>query len=215
MSSPALTTNLLLTTIPKLKSTGLNWTVFLMWFQDMLKARGFWGHFDGSTVCPALSKPPKPEEEATLAQWNKNKQTAKSLLIQHIPDSTLICVHSKVLVKESWDAIIVKYTQKGAYSQTNLKQKFLEMKCSAKANVCSFMDQLCTEREKLATYGVVISTKDFCSTIISSLPPSLATFASAFLASALLVCGSNSKLVEVDPNMLILLIVKESDKHAA
>jgi hypothetical protein len=177
--------------------------------------KGFWGHFDGSAVCPALSKPPEPKEEAALALWNKNKCTAKSLLTQHIPNSTLICIHGKVLVKEHWDAIVVKYTQKGAYSQTDLKQKFLAMKCSEKANVCMFMHQLHTEHEKLASYSVVISTEDFCSTIISSLPPSLATFASALLASASLICGSNGKPAEVDPDVLILLIVKESDRHVA
>jgi hypothetical protein len=215
MSSPALTTNLLPTTVPKLESTRLNWTVFSMRFQDALKAKGFWGHFDGSADCPALSKPPKPEEEVALTLWNKNKHTAKSLLTQHIPDSTLIHIHGKVLVKECWDAIVVKYTQKGAYSQTDLKQKFLAMKCSEKANVHTFMDQLRTERKKLASYGVVISTEDFRSTIISSLPPSLATFASALLASTSLVHGSNGKPAEVNPNVLILLIVKESDRHEA
>ena len=47
-----------------------------------------------------------------------------------------------------------------------------------------FLDGLWVERERLASVGVDIDAKDYCSTIISSLPFALANFASSQLASA-------------------------------
>jgi len=73
-------------------------------------------------------------------------------------------IRSKTTVEERWRAIQKEYTEKGAYAQTELRQKFLETKCGDKANVRDFLDSR--------------------STILSSLPIALANFASAQLAAA-------------------------------
>src|SRR5437016_5274464 len=89
--------------IPKLDSTGLNWAIFSVRFQDAVEAKGFWGHFDGSDPRPVISAATTAAEgnedsQAKLAedlatkqlQWDKNERSAKSLLTQKIPDSTLM-----------------------------------------------------------------------------------------------------------------------------
>ena len=38
--------------VPKLNTSGLNWAIFSLRFQDTVEAKGFWGHFDGTTPCP-------------------------------------------------------------------------------------------------------------------------------------------------------------------
>ncbi|KAF9458765.1 hypothetical protein BDZ94DRAFT_1150592, partial [Collybia nuda] len=111
-SSHSLTMDVLSSTVPKLEATGLNWTVFNMRFKDALEAKGYWGHFNGSLPCPKLDPSPLADETAAHVLWTKNERIAKSLLTQKIPDSTLILVHSKVLVKDCWDAIVAEYTQK-------------------------------------------------------------------------------------------------------
>ena len=70
-------------------------------------------------------------EELTVAQkqWDKDKLSAKLLLTQKIPDSTLMCIHIKKTVHEHWEAIASEYTKKGAYAQTNLHKEFLKSKC--------------------------------------------------------------------------------------
>lgn len=40
------------------------------------------------------------------------------MLTHKIPDSTLMLVHAKTTVQESWEAIVKEYTDKGAYAQT-------------------------------------------------------------------------------------------------
>src|SRR6266567_3373762 len=87
-------------------------------------------------------------------QWDKNERFAKSLLTQKIPDSTLMRVHSKKTIKERWDAIVVEYTLKGAYAQTDMRQKFMDMRCADKGNVREFLDNLQVKQEELALVGV-------------------------------------------------------------
>jgi hypothetical protein len=93
-----------------------------------------------------------------------------SFLQSRIPESTLIRVHSKDSLKDRWDLIVKEYTQKGAFSQAELRSRFMDSKCPEKGNVREFLDELRVEKEKLATYGVVIDDKDYRSTIITSLP---------------------------------------------
>src|SRR5438270_13186378 len=75
--------------VPKLDATSVNWVIFSVCFQDAVEAKSFWGHFNGTSTCPALSNPLKTDETAAKTQWKKNKQSAKSLLTQKIPDSML------------------------------------------------------------------------------------------------------------------------------
>ena len=97
--------------IPKLDATGLNWAIFSVHFEDVIQAKGFWGHFDGTSLClQALpvkatdvdgnesTSPPSADELATVEQWEKDEQSAKSLLTQKIPNSTLMRVHNKCTI---------------------------------------------------------------------------------------------------------------------
>ena len=63
----------------------------------------------------------------------------------------------------------------------------MDSKCPEEGSVREFLDELRVEKEKLATYGVVIDDKDYRSTIITSLPYHLSNFASSLLANARLV----------------------------
>jgi len=45
--------------VPKLDTSGLNWAVFSLRFQDAVEAKGYWGHFDGTSERPIA---PKPED---------------------------------------------------------------------------------------------------------------------------------------------------------
>ena len=38
--------------IPKLDSTGTNWAIFEIHFWDVIEAKRFWGHFDGTSPQP-------------------------------------------------------------------------------------------------------------------------------------------------------------------
>jgi hypothetical protein len=111
--------------VPKLDASGLNWAIFAVRFEDAVEAKGFWTHFDGTGPRPTAAavsvvggdgtttvKPPSDAELAAIDQWDKDERSAKSLLTQKIPDSTLMRIHNKRTVKERWDAIVTEYTEK-------------------------------------------------------------------------------------------------------
>jgi hypothetical protein len=197
--------------IPKLDATGMNWAIFCVRFQDAVEAKGFWDHFDGSSPRPGAADDAKPtaEEKAAHKLWDKDEMSAKSLLTQKIPDSTLMRVHGKPTVHARWEAIKKEYTEKGAYAQTDMRVRFLDMRCPDKANVHEFLDSLCVKREELASVGVKIDEKDYQSTILSSLPSALANFASIQLAAARMYALTQT----IDPDILISLISEEFERQ--
>ena len=130
------------TSVPKLEASGLNWAIFLVRFRDAVDAKGFWGHFDGTTLVPDLSTPPTKAETAAKVQWEKDERSARSLLTQKLPDSTLMKVHMKTTVRERWEAVVKEYTEKGVYVQTDMRAKFLASRCPKKGNVRDFLEEL-------------------------------------------------------------------------
>ena len=74
-----------------------------------------------------------------------------------------------------------------------------------KGIVQEFLDNLQVKQEELASVGVDINEKDYWSTIISSLPYSLANFASSQLAAAWMFTISKT----IAPDSLISLISEE------
>jgi hypothetical protein len=84
------TTNILLSSVPKLFIMDLNWTAFSIRFKEAIEAKGFWGHFDGISLKPNVNSPPGAGEQEALNQWMKDERSTKALLTHHMPDSTLI-----------------------------------------------------------------------------------------------------------------------------
>src|SRR5882762_813226 len=141
MSTPSVTTTSLSDTlpssIPKLDASGINWAIFSVRFQDAIEAKGFWNHFDGSSLRPEQTYTPvvtandgtttggaevTPADELTKLQlqWDKDERSAKSLLTQKIPDSTLMRIHTKKTVVDRWNSIVTEYTEKGSYADAPL-----------------------------------------------------------------------------------------------
>lgn len=64
--------------VPRLDSSGKNWAIFSIRFQDAVEAKGFWGHFDGTEPCPqpATKDRPTPDESAACCVYEaKSAQT--------------------------------------------------------------------------------------------------------------------------------------------
>ena len=108
-----------------------------------------------------------------------------------------------------WAEIIREYTEKGMMTQTDLRTRFLESKCSEKSDVRAFLDSLCVKREELVQAGVQIDEKDYRSTIIKSLPFHLSNFTSSQLTAARLFSPTKT----IDPNLLISVISEEYDRN--
>ena len=116
-------------TVPKLDAEGDNWAIFYVCFMDAVEAKGFWSHFDGLLSPSVTTATSSDTEKTALAQWEKDERSAKTLLTQRLPDSTVMEIHSKKTVKERWEAVVKEYTVKGAYAQMEMRAKFLTSRC--------------------------------------------------------------------------------------
>ena len=67
---------------------------------DAVEAKGSWGHFDGTSTLPVTTTNSSAADIAVKNQWEKDERSAKMLLTQRLPDSTVMEVHSKKTVKE-------------------------------------------------------------------------------------------------------------------
>ena len=198
--------------VPKLDASGSNWAIFVFRFQDAVEAKGFWGHLDGTVSRPIAADPSAPTttETAAINQWDKDERSAKSLLTQKLPDSTVVMVHGKVTVKERWEAVVKEFSKKSAYAQADMRAKFMAMRCPDKGNPREFLEGLRVKKEELAQAGVEVDEKDYFSIIISSLPYSLSNFASSQLAAAQYLSDK-----KISPDDLLSMLLEESDRQRA
>jgi len=195
-------------TVPKLDAEGDNWAIFLVRFMDAVEAKGFWGHFDGSSSPPVTTTTSSDAEKTALTQWEKDERSAKTLLTQRLPDSTVMEIHSKKTVKERWEAVVKEYTVKGVYAQTEMRAKFLTSRCSEKGNAKDFLRGLRLKKEELAQVGVKISDEDYLSTIISSLPDALSNFASMQMSWTL-----QQTQQSMDASTLMTMLLQEAERQ--
>ena len=117
-------------------------------------------------------------------------------------------IHSKKTVKEHWEAVVREYMVKGVYAQTEIRVKFLLMRCPEKGNTKEFLRGLRLKREELVQVGVKISNEEYLSTIISSLPDPLANFTSLQMSWAL---QHTSK--PIDANTLMTMLLQEAKRQ--
>ena len=120
---------------------------------DAVEAKGFWGHFNGTMLKPMLSSAPTDKEIKAKNQWDKDERSAKTLLAQKLPDSTVMEIHLKRTVKEQWEAVVKEYTQKGVYMQMELRAKFLTLRCPEKDNAKDFLRGLQLKKGGIGASG--------------------------------------------------------------
>src|ERR1700678_2281432 len=194
--------------VPKLDAEGDNWAIFLVRFMDAVEAKGFWGHFDGTSTLPVTTSASSTAEIAAKTQWEKDERSAKTLLTQKLPDSTVMEIHTKKSVKERWEAVVKEYTVKGAYAQTEMRAKLLTSRCPERGNAKDFLRGLRLKKEELAQVGVKISDKDYSSTIISSLPDALSNFASMQMSWTL-----QQTQQPMDASTLMTMLLQEAERQ--
>ena len=97
---------------------------------------------------------------------------------------------------------------KGVHAQTEIRAKFLMMRCPEKGNAKEFLRALHLKKEELAQVGVKISDEEYLSTIISSLPDVLANFMLMQMAWTL-----QSTLKSMDAGTLMTMLLQEAERQ--
>src|SRR6266702_5224711 len=210
---PAAMSDPLPTSIPCLKPNGSNWAIFSMHFQEAMEANQKWGHFDGTTPCPAPAdaNTPTDAELKVVVNWNQDETVAKYLLSQRLPNSTAVHLQALVSAKQCWDKVKTEFSMKSQYTEMDLLTAFSKMRCPRRGDVCTFLGQMHVKCEELAAVGVTMTEKEYHSAIIKSIPDEMSKFASRLLTAAHVLSPTKS----IDQDVLIDHISEEADCLAA
>ena len=117
--------------------------------------KGFWNHFDGSSVRPEQEFTkfvtavdgtatggtkiiPADKLTALQRQWDKDEHSAKSLLTQKLPDSTLMRIHTKRTFLKGGTLSLTNTPRKDCTHRQTLDKSFLSSNAHPKAMYKSF-----------------------------------------------------------------------------
>jgi hypothetical protein len=204
MTTPS-TIHQLPSNIPCLEADGFNWAIFIMHFREAMQAICRWPYFEGTIPCPSSKNPAKvpDDKRKSVEDWEFEDLAVRYLLLQRLPNSIAIQLHSLPAVKACWDHLVTEFTAQSVYAQNDLEQAFFDMCYTKGEDVQVFLTFLRYKREELAAVGVRITSKEYQHTVLKSLPDELAKFASQLLVSA---CHSGLIL---DTDTLINSVIKE------
>lgn len=184
-----------------------------------IKARGLYGHLDGTTVRPN-APPTRPVGSETLtmeevSQVDKYTKDVNQYLLEQaivlqqiastIPDSLYLKIKGKTTVKEAWEVLTGDFEKRSRMITIELRRKLHDVRCAETGNVRVHFDNVQTMREEL---GTSLSEQDFFAIILGSLPKSYDQFISAVIATASVLEQ------ELNPDDLMQIVVYEYDRRS-
>jgi len=133
-----------------------------------MKVTCCWGFFDGTNSCLALKDPLKPtdEEKAAAEKWAYDDQVAQYLLLQWLPDSTVVHMGPYLTAALRWEQVTDEFTAKSVYVQNDLETTFYDMRCLRGGDVHVFLRSVQYKCEELVAAGVYITNKDYQRTVL-------------------------------------------------
>jgi len=162
MTTPS-TIQLLPSNIPCLEADGSNWAIFVMCFREAMQVARRWPYFEGTIPCPSPKDPAKvlDNERKALDDWKFKDLAARYLLLQQLPDSIAIWLHSLTTAKAQWDCLVFKFTTQSVYAQNDLEEAFFSMACAKGEDVRVFLTSLHYKCKELVAAGVQITQREY------------------------------------------------------
>jgi hypothetical protein len=190
-----------------LEADGSNWAIFVLRFHEAMQVAQRWPYFEGTIPCPSPKDPAKvpDNKRKTIDDWEYEDLAMRYLLLQWLPDSVVIRLHSLTTAKARWDCLVFEFTAQSAYAQNDLEEAFFSMVCSKGEDVRVFLTRLRYKCEELAATGVRITQKEYQCTVLKSLPDELTEFAAQLLTST----RHSSHPLDIDT--LINSVIEESE----
>ena len=183
--------------VPKLPSDGKGFVIWKDRIELSIRARGLYGHLDGTTTKPA-DPPTRPAgstltaEEVSaiekhakdLSQYLQEEAVVYQQIASTIPDSIYLKIKGKETVKDAWDTLKADFEKRSRMVTIDLRRRLQDTKCTESGNMRTHFDTIRTMREELASLGTTLTTEDFSAIILGSLPKSYNQFLSAVTATA-------------------------------
>ena len=197
--------------VPKLETNGVNWMIFRIHLKWALEEKQVFSHLDGTTIKPADNKPNTEKND-----WSNDETKAHHLLAQKLHDSTLTKLLHHTTVAEMWTAVTQEFTTKSSHVVAAMHASFNSLKCADNGNIRTHLDRLRFKYEELVGIGVTVSSVDYTTRIIGSLPTHYQHHTSTIEASArastlttTTAQATPKQTFSISPNLLIQLTMEE------
>lgn len=151
--------------VPKLSADGKGFVVWKERLELSVRARGLFGHLDGTIIKPS-GPPTRPSDAATAL---KEQAIVFQQIASTIPDSLYLKIKGKPTVKEAWDALKGKFEKRSRMITIDLRKHLYDVCCAENGNVRTHFDNIRGMREELASLGTVLGEPDFSAVILGSL----------------------------------------------
>ena len=207
--------------IPKLPADGKGFVVWKDRLKLSIRARGLYGHLDGTVTRP--SDPPTRPEGSTLTEEevSSNMQYERDLnkylqeqavvfqqIASTIPDSLYLKIKGKTSVKEAWETLKADFKKRSRMVTVDLRKCLYDIRCTENGNIRTHLDNVRTMREELASLGTILSESDLSAIVLGSLPKSYDQFLSAVTATASVLKQ------ELNPEDLMQTVIDEFDRRS-
>ncbi len=96
-----------------------------------------------------------------MEKWVYDDQVVQYLLLQRLPDSTVVCMGPYTTTALRWEWVTDEFTAKSIYAQNDLETAFYNMRCPRGGDVRVFLRSVQFKREELAAARVYITNKDY------------------------------------------------------
>src|SRR5271168_228940 len=207
--------------IPKLPADGKGFVVWKERLELSIRARGLYGHLDGTVPRPQ-DPPTRPEgsilteEEVSsktqhandLSKYLQEQAVVFQQIASTIPDSLYLKIKGKTPVKEAWDTLKTDFEKRSKMITVDLRKRLYDIRCTENGNIRTHFDNIRNMREELASLGTTLSEPDFSAIILGSLPKSYDQFISAVTATASVLKQ------ELKPEDLMQTIIDEFDRRS-
>ena len=206
--------------VPKLPADGKGFVVWKERLELSIRARGLYGHLDGTAVRPTdplmdteVEDSALSPEEVSARQKEMNRHLQEQAIVFQqiaatIPDSLYLKIKGKPTVKEAWDALKADFEKRSRMITIELRKRLQDTRCAENGNVRTHFDNIRILREELASLGTSLSEPDFSATILGSLPKSYDQFLSAVTATASVMKK------DLNPKDLMQAIIDEFDRRS-
>jgi hypothetical protein len=143
--------------IPKLPADGKGFVVWKDRLELSIRARGLYGHLDGTVTRP--NDPPTRPEGSTLTaeEVSSNLQYEKDLnkylqeqavvfqqIASTIPDSLYLKIKGKTTVKKAWETLKDDFEKRSRMITVDLRKRLYDIRCTENGNIRTHFDNIRT-----------------------------------------------------------------------
>jgi len=108
-----------------------------MRFHEAMQAIRRWPYFEGTIPCPSPKDPAKVpnDKKKSIEDWKFEDLATRYLLLQRLPDSIMIRLHSLTTAKAQWDRLVFEFTAQSIYAQNDLEEAFFSLTCAKEEDI--------------------------------------------------------------------------------